>query len=72
MLTFHFRFFGSLFAGKWAWQSRVPLVVWGFQTRPKSLRTGLTFWAHHYLEIMYPKFSGEPTQIMNAYFVLYS
>ena len=38
--------------------TRAPLMVWGFQTQPKSWPTGWTVWANHYLEITFWKFSG--------------
>ena len=46
----YFLFFGPLLAGKLAWPPRAPLMVWGFQTRPKSWPTGWIFWDNHYLE----------------------
>ena len=46
------------FAGKWAWPQRPLLMIWGLQTRPKSWPTGRTFWANHYLEIMFRNFKG--------------
>ena len=57
-LFFSFDFFGPLLVGKWAWQPRAPLMVWGLQTQPKSWPTGWTFWANRYLEIMSWNFQG--------------
>ena len=59
MLIFHFWFFGSFLMRKWVWSPRAPLLVWGLQTRPKIWPTWWTFWANHYLEIRFSKFSGE-------------
>ena len=49
---FDFDFFSSLLVGKWAWPPRVPLIVWGLQTRPKSWPTGWTIWTDHYYSII--------------------
>ena len=59
MIIFQFWFFGPHLAGKCALPSRVPLMDCGLQTRPKSSwPTGRTFWANHYLQIMFSKISG--------------
>ena len=52
--------FGPLFAVKWAWPPRAPLMIWGLQTRAKIWLNGWTFWANHYLKIF--KVKGEPPQ----------
>ena len=52
-----FFIFGSLFAGKWAWPPRVPIMVWDLQTWPKSCHFWRTFSANRYPQNMFSKFS---------------
>ena len=71
VLIFQFKFLGPLLAGKWVWPPCASLMIWGLQTQPKSWPTGWTFWANHYLEIIFSKFSGvnSPPPLASVIFV---